>query len=141
MLVPLNGTVVAAQSVQPALDLAAAGDLEVIVVHVFGEDRIPRFTDQPQHETTAFAHEFVARYAPGIPTQLELRVGIPADEVLDAAVALRADLLALSWSQGLEHGRAQVVKRLLADSPIPLLLLPLVVAPSSTRTRSSGRSQ
>jgi nucleotide-binding universal stress UspA family protein len=129
--VPLDGTAETAARVRPALDLATLAGIEVVVIHVCDEDRIPPFTDQPQHETPAFADEFVARYVPGGAVQLELRVGVPADEVLGAALALDADLCALAWAQGLEHGRARVVKELLAHSPIPLLLLPMSAAAAS----------
>jgi nucleotide-binding universal stress UspA family protein len=132
MAVPLDGTTATAARAQPAIDLAAAAGIEVVVIHVCDEERIPPFTDQPQHETRAFAEEFVARYAPGTPVlQLELRVGVPADEVLAAAVAVHADLCALAWAQGLEPGRARVVRELLARSPIPLLLLPLATPAGS----------
>lgn len=125
MAVPLDGTTATAASAQAVIDLAAAAGVEVVAIHVCDEDRIPPFTDQPQHETRAFAQEFVARYAPSTPVQLELRVGVPADEILATAVALDADLCALAWARGLEPGRARVIKELLAHSPIPLLLLPL----------------
>ena len=125
MAVPLDGTLATAARARPAIDLAAAAGIDVVVIHVSDEDRIPPFTEQPQHETRAFAEEFLARYAPGTSVRLELRVGVPAAEVLDAAVALDADLCALAWAQGLEPGRAQVIKELLTHSPIPLLLLPL----------------
>ena len=125
MAVPLDGTTATAVQARPAIEHAAAAGIEVTVIHVSDEDRIPPFTDQPQHETRAFAEEFLARYAPGTSVRLELRVGAPAAEVLDAAVALDADLCALAWAQGLEPGRAQVIKELLTDSPIPLLLLPV----------------
>jgi nucleotide-binding universal stress UspA family protein len=131
MAVPLDGTTATAARAQPAIDLAAAAGIEVVVIHVCDEDRIPPFTDQPQHETQAFAEEFVARYAPGTPVQLELRVGVPADEVLAAAVAAHADLCALAWAQGLEPGRARVIRELLTHSPIPLLLLPLAAPAAS----------
>jgi hypothetical protein len=124
MVVPLDGTTSSARNVHPALELAASAELEMVVLHVCDEDRIPPFADQTHHYAEAFAQEFVARYAPSTTAQLELRFGTPADEVLTAAVALHADILALSWSQVLDEGRAQVVKHLLAESPVPLLLLP-----------------
>ena len=94
------------------------------------------FTEQPQHEARAFAEEFLARYAPGTPVVLEQRVGVPADEMLTAAVGLDADLLAIGWAQAFEPGRARVVKQLLAESPVPLLLLPLgEEAPSTAESR------
>jgi Universal stress protein family len=125
MAVPLDGTAATAARARSAIDPAVAAGVEVVVIHVSDENRIPAFTDQPQHETRAFAEEFLARHVPGTSAQLELRVGAPAAEVLDAAIALDADLCALAWAQGLEPGRAEVIKELLAHSPIPLLLLPL----------------
>jgi nucleotide-binding universal stress UspA family protein len=136
--VPLDGTPETAARARPALDLATLAGIDVIVIHVCDEDRIPPFSDQPQHETRAFAEEFVARYVPGAPMQLELRVGVPADEVLGAAVALDADLCALAWAQALGHGRARVVKELLAHSPIPLLLLPMSTAASTTSSERTS---
>jgi len=133
LVVPLDGTTATAAGAQGLIDLVNGG-VEVIVIHVCDEDRIPAFTDQPQHETLAFAKEFVARYAPGTRAQLELRVGVPADEILAAAVAVDADLCVLGWAQSIEPGRAPVIKELLARSPIPLLLLPL-----ATRSESPAR--
>ncbi len=125
MLVPLDGTMPTARRARAAIDLAAAAGLEVIIIHVCDLDRVPLFDDQPQHETRAFAHEFLARYAPGAPVSLELRVGPPAEEVLAAAAALGVDLVAIAWAQILEPGRARVVRQLLARSEVPLLLLPI----------------
>jgi len=125
MLVPLDGTMATAQRARLVIDLATAAGLEVTVIHVCDPDRMPMFGDQPQHETRAFAHAFLARYVPGASVHLELRVGPPDDEVLAAADALGADLLALAWAQILDPGRARVVRRLLAHCPVPLLLLPL----------------
>jgi nucleotide-binding universal stress UspA family protein len=124
MVVPLDGTAQSAERARPALDFARRAGLEVIVVHVYDEDRIPCFADQTYHYAHAFGHEFIARYAPQTTAQLELRVGSPADEVLTAAITLHADLLALSWSQALDQGRAHIIKHLIAESPVPLLLLP-----------------
>lgn len=125
MLVPLDGTIGTADRARTAIDLATAAGIDAIIVHVCDEDRIPMFTDQPHHETRAFAEEFIERYAPEAPVSLELRVGPPADEVLAAADALDVDLIAIAWAQILQPGRARVVKELLARSHIPLLFLPL----------------
>jgi nucleotide-binding universal stress UspA family protein len=125
MLVPLDGTMPTARRARAAIDLAAAAGLEIIVIHVCDLDRIPMFTDQPQHETSAFGYEFLARYAPGAPVRLELRVGPPAEEILTATAVLHADLVAIAWAQILEPGRARIVRHLLARSRVPLLLLPV----------------
>ncbi|MFA5883582.1 MAG: universal stress protein [Acidimicrobiia bacterium] len=125
VLVPLDGTMRTARRAHAVIDLAATAGLDVIVFHCFDVDRLPMFTDQPQHETRAFEHEFLARYAPDTPARLELRVGTPADEVLAAAQALDVDLVAIAWAQILEPGRARIVRELLARSRVPLLLLPV----------------
>ena len=132
MAVPLDGTRATAKRSEGAIELAIAAGMEIVIIHVCGEDRIPLYTDQPQHDTRAFAEEFTARYAPDVPAHLELRVGVPAEEVLTAALALDADLCALAWAQSLEPGRARVVKEMLARSPIPVLLLPLNPTPGSS---------
>ncbi|MBK5289418.1 MAG: universal stress protein [Acidimicrobiia bacterium] len=131
MLVPLDGTVATADRARTAIDLAEVAGIETIVVHVCDEDRVPMFTDQPHHETRAFADEFIERYVPRAEVSLELRVGPPADEVLIAADALDVDLIAIVWGQILDPGHAQVVKELLARSHVPLLFLPLE-SPSPT---------
>jgi len=136
LVVPLDGTPATAALVQPVMSLAASAGIEIVVMHVCDKDCMPMFTEQPQHEARAFAEEFIARYAPATPVVLEQRVGVPADEVLTAAVELDADLLVIGWAQEFEPGRAQVVKQLLAESPMPLLLLP-----SGDKRASSAESQ
>jgi len=125
VLVPLDGSMTTARRAGPAIDLAAAAGLEVIVIYVCDEQHIPMFTDHAHHETRSFADEFIARYAPQAPVNLELRVGEPADEVLAAVTAVHADLLAIAWAQVLQAGRARIVRQLLEQSPVPLLLLPV----------------
>jgi len=125
MLVPLDGTVSTADRARIAIDLATSAGIEAVILHVCAEDEMPMFSDQPQHETRAFAHEFIEHYVPAAPVSLELRVGPPADEILAAAEALEVDLIAIGWRQILEPGHARVVKELLAHSHVPLLLLPI----------------
>jgi hypothetical protein len=125
VLVPLDGTMPTAERARAIVELATANGLDVVVIHVTDPARLPAFTDQPQHETNAFTDEFLARYAPAVGVNLELRVGPPDDEVLAATSSLHADLVALAWAQVLQPDRARVVRSLLARSHVPLLLLPL----------------
>ena len=131
MLVPLDGTMRTAERSRAAIDIANTAGIEAIVVHVCDENRVPMFTDQPQHETRAFADEFLERYAPGTQASLELRVGQPADEVLSAAESLGVDLIAIAWAQILTHSHGQLVRELLARTHVPLLFLPLSVPDQS----------
>ena len=56
---------------------------------------------------------------------LETRVGVPGEHVLRVARDAGADMVALGWSQKLEHGHAAVVREVLAASPMPVLLVPV----------------
>ncbi|HYU56939.1 MAG TPA: universal stress protein [Actinomycetota bacterium] len=140
VLVPLEGTAESAHTVRSIVEMAARLDLEVVVLHVATDGTIPRFEDQPHHETEAWALEFVARYAPS-PTarvRLELRAGVPGEEVVGVARDVAADLVILGWSQDLSPDRAQVVREVLGHSPAPVLLLP-AAALSSADPVAAGR--
>jgi nucleotide-binding universal stress UspA family protein len=129
LLVPLDGTGETAAAVQRFLEpVVADADLEVIALHVFESDSIPPFSDQPGHETEAWAREFLRRWSPteAHKTTLEMRVGRAADVVRAIARDVHADMVALGWKQNLAPGRAAVVSALLADADVPIVLLPTV---------------
>jgi nucleotide-binding universal stress UspA family protein len=127
VLVPLEGTPATSSAQAGPIELAADADVEVVLLHVFDEESIPAFTDQPQHESAAWAHEFVARYCPRArgDVRLELRVGVPSECIARAVDELDVDLIALGWSQTLATGRAPVVRELLERARRPVLLVPL----------------
>lgn len=127
LLVPLDGTTETALALEPVLELAAHAEIEIVVLHVSDETSIPYFSDQPQHETAAFSDEFLARYCDRARdhARLELRVGVPADQVLEVTAGLAADLVALGWSQRLESGHARVVRRFVEHAAVPVILMPL----------------
>ena len=141
ILVPLEESVSASVAPRVVFELAEAAELEVIALHVFDEESIPSFTDQPQHEGPAWAEEFLARYCPsGLGTvRLEVRVGKTEDLVPLVAEETGADLVALGWAQELAHGRAPVVRSALGRSRIPILLVP--VLPATPSTAQAGRSE
>jgi nucleotide-binding universal stress UspA family protein len=128
VLVPLEGT--RSTSLAPADVLEVANDaaVDVLALHILEESNLPLFTDQPQHETDAWAKEFVARYCPrGLHSvRLALRVGSPDAAILAAAEETGADLVVLGWNQRLVPGRAAVVRRLVERGTLPLLLIPTV---------------
>jgi len=104
------------------VEMASAAGLELIVVHVDDETTMPSFSDQVQHETDAFAQEFLARYVRGAPAaKLELRIGRPADEILAAAVATGAEVIALGWPQAKDRGA--VAREVVGRSHLPVLLV------------------
>lgn len=126
MLVALEGDAPHSQMLAPLFDWARGKDMEIVAVHVDDEADLPRFADQVQHETTAFTTEFLARHAPTAndDAHLELRIGVPAEQVLAVADDLAADLLAVAWSRHLEPGRVRFVSHVLEHSRIPVLLVP-----------------
>jgi nucleotide-binding universal stress UspA family protein len=141
VLVPLEGTVSTSFGPRSIMNLAHAAELDVVVVHVRDEESLPSFTDQPQHETSAWAHEFLARYCPwGIgKVRLETRVGVPEQEILRAAEENEADLIALAWSQELPANRAPVVRTVLERGRVPVLLIPVRVANPSAAPRTERK--
>ncbi|MEJ7793476.1 MAG: universal stress protein [Gaiellaceae bacterium] len=128
ILFPLEGTRSTSLAPRRTIELALDAGLEIVLVHVFDAASLPSFTDQPQHETAAWAGEFLARYFPHPPedVRLESRVGDPAEHVVSVAHEIDADLVALGWEQELAPGRARVVRAALEQARLPVFLIPIV---------------
>jgi hypothetical protein len=103
----MEGDPSTAYALRTTIGLASASELDVVVLHIDDKASLPAFEDQRQHETQAWAAEFLARYVPIPPeaVRLELRVGVAADQVLALASEIGADLIALAWSQDLAGPR------------------------------------
>lgn len=142
ILVPLEGTVSSSLAPRSVIELFGRAHLEVVVLHVHEEARLPAFNDQPQHETEAWGREFLARYCPpGIGVvRLEERVGRPEELVPRVAEETSADLIALGWAQELAADRAPVVRAVLTEARVPVMLIPVSV-PERAREASGRRSE
>ena len=136
ILIPLNGSPSAAVAVDEALDLAELlhCDVEIIHVAVLGERRpqevgsytTPRYLDYAHHEWSAWADEFMARFArrpPTVKVQLQHRRGVPAEETLKLALESGDDLIVLGWQGRLEKDRALTIKHLLRKTEVPIILI------------------
>ena len=124
VVLAMEGTPRKARSVKRAVEVVGGAGLELVVVHVDDEASIPLFSDQVQHETDAFAREFLARYCRGAPeARLELRIGDPAEEILAAAEMVAPDLLAIGWPHSSDPERGTVAREILDRSPTPVLLV------------------
>ena len=122
----MEGTPKNTRSLKRTIELATDAGLELIVVHVDDVDSIPMFSDHPVYETEAYAKEFLARYLYGAPTaRLELRVGVPVEEILNAVDETAPDLLAIGWRQSEDPTRGALAHELLSRSHVPLLLVAL----------------
>jgi nucleotide-binding universal stress UspA family protein len=124
VLVPLDGTPESAKAAARTFELLHARELDVVVLHVFDETTVPRFWDQPAHSWPAWAAEFIARSGLSPDARLTVRSGQPGARVVEVAEHEHADLIALSWSQQLEPGRARTVRAAVCEATVPLLLLP-----------------
>jgi nucleotide-binding universal stress UspA family protein len=125
LLVPLNGERTAS-TLTEVMRLASKRPLEIVVLHVHNRDSIPLFSDQRQHELEVWTHEFLYRHCPQPErVALEVRIGVPAEQVLRVAKETHADLIVLGWSQDLGGGHAAVVREVLERSNIPAMLIPI----------------
>jgi Universal stress protein family. len=125
VLVPLDGTSASAAALRETVTLASSAAAEITVAHVQERQSAPPFEDHLPHEADAWSKEFIARYCPSATeATLELRVGEPREHVLDILRQSGCDLVALGWSQDLARGRAAIVRQMLAEAPVPVLLVP-----------------
>lgn len=127
VLVPVEGLV--SYSLEPRWLFEPAGKagIDVVALHIHDEESMPAFTDQPQHEQSAWADEFVRRYCPwGIEAvRFETRVGRIGELIPLVAAESGCDLIALGWSQELSSDRAPLVRETLARCHLPVLLVPV----------------
>jgi nucleotide-binding universal stress UspA family protein len=122
VLVAMEGTAGKARALQRTIALSTDAGLEIVVVHV--DEDIPSFTDQVQHETEAYAQAFLGRHVLGAPqARLELRIGVPAVEVLDAVRSLQPELVAVGWPHTDDPDRGAVAREILDRSPVSVLLV------------------
>jgi nucleotide-binding universal stress UspA family protein len=128
-LIPIESGLSASLTPRAIVELAQGTELEVVVLHVHQPAALPAFTDQPQHEHSAWAREFVRRYCPwGIgAVRLEVRIGSPDELVPLVAEQERVDIIALGWAQELAEGRAPIVRAALARGKLPVMLVPVSV--------------
>jgi nucleotide-binding universal stress UspA family protein len=125
VLLPLDGTAQSAAAVAEAAERFARGGAELVVLHVFDAETVPKFWDQHAHAGQAWEQEFLARYCALPGARLELRSGAVAEHVAKVAGAEQADMIALAWSQRLEPGRAAAVRRTIRDAEVPVMLVPM----------------
>lgn len=124
-LVPLDGTPEAAAALTATVRLLSGAGVQVLVLHVFEPATVPRYWDQQVHAESAWAEHFAASFG-GVPgVQLQWRTGKPAEGVLEVARNEDVDLIAVGWRQHLEPGRARTLRSAVAESPVPVLIVPV----------------
>jgi nucleotide-binding universal stress UspA family protein len=124
VLLAMEGTPTMRRSAKRAIELASGAGLKLTVIHVTDEASIPAFTDEIQHETEAYAKEFLARYDGGaLPDQMEFRTGVPVEEIVAAVDSMAPEILVVGWPQSQDRDRGVVAHELLERIRIPLLLI------------------
>lgn len=133
VLVPLEGSLSSSLAPRWLFELTGEAQIDVVALHIHDEQSIPAFTDQPQHEASAWTREFIQRYCPwGLGTvRLETRVGRIGELVPLVAEQCGCDLIALGWSRQLSSDRAPVVRETIQRSHRPVLLVPVDLSPDS----------
>ena len=124
LLLPLEGTESSSRPVTECLCPLIVGDVELLVLHVFTADTMPRVLDRPERDLQLLGGEFLARYCPNA-TQIALRTGSVGSQVGAACRDESADLVVLSWAQEASAGHAAVVRDVLSHAAVPVLLLPV----------------
>ncbi len=139
ILLPHDGTPTTAAAVSPAADLAIQAGAELLVLHVAepgarrptepGTLVTPRYVDQPQHEWSSWAREFLERLAAlgpcpaAVRLRLLLGTGEPGVEIVRAAEEHDCDLIVLGWHGQLAAEHASTLKTVIREAGFPLFAL------------------
>jgi nucleotide-binding universal stress UspA family protein len=133
LLVPLEGSEQSSRPVAEGLSPLINAEIEVIVLHVFTAETMPRILDRPLRDLELWGDEFLARYGPS-GAHIECRTGQVGDQVAQVCRDELVDLVVLSWSRDASAGHAAVITEVLSRSTVPVLLLP-VLPPATTPPR------
>jgi nucleotide-binding universal stress UspA family protein len=130
LLAPVDAERPSTDALRRLLDDMPTSDVDVVLLHVFDAQHVPAFADHGSYDIEEWCEELVRRTTPSRAAQarVEWRVGHPAHTILAVEHELDPDLVVLAWAGDLSHGRAAIVKRLLAHATTPLVLVPVVGA-------------
>jgi nucleotide-binding universal stress UspA family protein len=124
VLIAMKGTAASSWNLRRVITMADAARIHLVVLHVDDEESVPSFSDQVQYETEAFTREFLARNLPGAPdTRLELRIGVPAEEIVRLCESSHPDVVAIGWPTSHDPQRGHTARAVLERSRVPVLLV------------------
>ena len=140
LLLPLDGTPATAMALGLATELARQLGASIDVLYIAdraqavptepGSISGPRYVDQPQHEWPHWAREVMDRLChacaacpPDVPVRVALACGSIATEIIAFAAHHQHDAIVLVRRSGLESGRAQVLRAVIAQAPCPVLIV------------------
>jgi nucleotide-binding universal stress UspA family protein len=143
VLAPLDDHQASADALRQVLaQMRPAADLAVVLLRVFTAEDLPRFADHVPYDAALFARALARRIGTSVTTQtrVETRVGHPAHTILAAERELACDLVILAWDRKLAEHHAAVVKRVLAHTRTPLLLLPASKHPDTADAATTAHT-
>ncbi len=137
MLVPLDGSPIAACVMNQVFSLAEIMGTDIDILHIamlgkkppmdIGTLTGPRYLDYPQYDWPAWVDEFLNRFyaylKPEAKMRLFYREGDPAAVTLEFAYENEEDIIALSWRGQLKEKMAGTVKGILRKTELPVLLI------------------
>lgn len=124
LLVPLDGAPATSNALRPVIHELSTAGAEVRIVHFFDSASVPPFVATSE-DLGVLADEFRLSHLPIESSACDLRLGNPAQHIMDVLTEHPADAVVVAWGQDLSPGRAEVVRRLLSESPIPLIVVPI----------------
>lgn len=130
LLLPLEGDLESSRPILERLFPLFVSDVEVVVLHVFTTETVPRILDRPARDLSMWGDEFLARFCPGA-TRIELCAGPVTTRVDEVAAEEAADIVVLSWSRDISPGHGAVIRDVLDRTTVPVLLLPVDAAPAA----------
>ena len=128
VLFPLDGNRGVSTALHPLIAAYVALGFEVIALHVFQPDTVPRFLDGPE-DINVWREEFLAEHCAELGIRLLTRPGPTTESLLDVAATEDVDIIAMGWHQDLSPHHAAVVRRVLRRADRPVALIPLTELP------------
>ncbi len=137
LLAPLDGTPATERAIWAVVrDLVGAlGDL--VVLHVFDERSVPMFVTSDE-DRRILAEEWSHEHGVVSSEPVVLRLGRPAETVLEVVRELGPDGLVLGWHRRFDDGRAEVVRRALSEAGVPIVLVPVNGEPDTSGDDAHG---
>jgi nucleotide-binding universal stress UspA family protein len=128
VLFPLDGNRGVSTALHPLIAAYVAAGFEVIALHVFQPDTVPRFLDRPE-DIDVWREEFLAEHCAELGIRLLTRPGPTTKSLLEVAVTEDVDIIAMGWHQDLSPHHAAVVRKVLTTADRPVALIPLTDVP------------
>ena len=136
VLIPLNGSIEAAQSLEPAMEIILKTGADVDILHIFTEEayektngeimKAPYYEDHANYEWKSWKKEFLKRFClpfrEKIEINFEMKYGNPGDEIVNFALKYQDDLIVLAWSGKLNPPSAATIRKIISKSRCPVLL-------------------